>query len=117
MDKGNNLTLNEVGELIFNTTQAYLFREKTDLGIEVFMQKGSLQEMMTLLMQDGSRLLVKTFPHINYSNDLVFRIEVYKTKEGDLRGNRVAFLEANSKSTTGREVRSFVESFLSQVGL
>ena len=116
MDKGNNLTLKDVGDLIFRITQRYLFRKNEDVGMDVTLQTGSLQETMTLRLLDDSRLLIKTFPHKNFSHELVFRIEVYKTREGDMRGNKIAFLEASHHDSAVDEIHRFVQSFLSQLG-
>ena len=116
MDKGNNLTLKDVGDLIFRITQRYLFRKNEDVGMDVTLQTGALQETMILRLLDDSRLLVKTFPHKNFSHELVFRIEVYKTREGDMRGNKIAFLEASQHDGAVDEIHRFVQSYLSQLG-
>ena len=97
MDKGNNLTLNEVGELIFNTTRFQRENRSGDRSC-----KRARFKMMTLLMQDGSRCLLKP-SHKNHSNDLVFRIEVYKTKEGD-HAEIAPLLEANRNNGTRSKV-------------
>lgn len=116
MDKGNNLTLRDVGDLIFRITQRYLFRKNEDVGMDVTLQAGALQETMILRLLDETRLLVKTFPHKNFSQELVYRIEVYKTREGDMRGNKIAFLEASQHDSAVDEIHRFVQSFLSQLG-
>jgi hypothetical protein len=116
MEKGINLTLQDVGDLIFRITQRYLFRKNEDLGMDVTIQAGPLQETMILRLLDETRLLVKTFPHKNFSQELVFRIEVYKTREGDMRGNKIAFLEASNHDSAVDEIHRFVQSYLSQLG-
>lgn len=116
MDKGNYLTLRDVGDLIFRITQRYLFRKNEDFGMDVTLQAGALQETMVLRLLDNTHLLVKTFPHKNFSQELVFRIEVYKTREGDMRGNKIAFLEASHHDSAVDEIHRFVQSFLSQLG-
>jgi hypothetical protein len=117
MGKNDNLTLNDVGELIYRAAQSYLFKGSSDLGVEFYSHKSELQELMTLEFPDRSRLLIKLFPHKNYNNKLVYRIEVYKTKEGDLRGNKIAFLETQSTEGAQEEIESFVDSFLNQIKL
>jgi hypothetical protein len=117
MGKNDNLTLNDVGELIYRSAQDNLFRNNIDHGAKFFIQKSDIQELMTLEFPDKSRLLIKLFPHKNYNNKLVYRIEVYKTKEGDLRGNKIAFLETQSREASQEEIVSFVDSFLTQIKL
>ncbi len=116
MEKGINLTLRDVGDLIFRITQRYLFRKNEDVGMDVTLQTGSIQETMILRLPDETRLLVKIFPHKNFSHELVYRIEVYKTREGDMRGNKIAFLEASQHDSAVDEIHRFVQSFLSQLG-
>ncbi len=115
MEERKNLTLRAVGDLVFQQIQDYLFRDSKDRGIELFIQQGQLQEMHTLLMPDKSRILVKIYPHKNYASNLVFRMEVYKTLEGDLRGNKVEFFEADSEELTPDELHGFVETFLARI--
>lgn len=116
MEKKFNLSLRDVGDLIYRITQRYLFRKNEDLGLDVTLQASPLQETVILRLLDETRLLVKTFPHKNYSNELVYRIEVYKTREGDMRGNKVAFLEASQHEGAVDEIHRFVQSFLAQLG-
>ncbi|MDD3000050.1 MAG: hypothetical protein EOM80_06460 [Erysipelotrichia bacterium] len=116
MDKGQHLTLRDVGDLMFRVTQRYLFRNNEDFGIDISLQSSPLQESMILRLIDDSRLLVKTFPHKNFSQEFVYRIEVYKTREGDMRGNKIAFLEASQHESAVEEIQQFVQSYLSQVG-
>lgn len=115
MEERKSLTLREVGDLVFQHIQDYLFRDSKDRGIELFIQQGELQELQTLLMPDNSRILVKIYPHKNYAGNLVFRMEVYKTKEGDLRGNKVEFFEADSNELTTAELHGFVATFLAKI--
>ena len=49
-------------------------------------------------------------------NAPVFRTEVYKTKSGDMRGNRIAFVEISLDSGATDEIRLFIEGVLSQLG-
>lgn len=116
MEKTVGLTLQDVGDLIFRITQRYLFRKNIDFGMDVTIQAESLQETFTLRMLDNTRLLVKTFPHKNYSQELVFRIEVYKTRVGDMRGNKIAFMEASQAQDSVGEIHRFVQSYLAQLG-
>ncbi|GAB4272032.1 MAG: hypothetical protein Kow0029_10280 [Candidatus Rifleibacteriota bacterium] len=116
MEKGGSLTLQDVGDLIFRITQRYLFRKNEDVGMDVTIQTGPLQETLTLRLLDNTHLLVKTFPHKNYSHELVYRIEVYKTREGDMRGNKIAFMEASHSDDCVDEIHRFVQSFLAQLG-
>ncbi len=116
MDKGSSLSLRDVGDLVFRITQRYLFRKNEDVGIDITLNAESIQETMILRLPDETRLLVKIFPHKNFSQELVYRIEVYKTREGDLRGNKIAFLEASHHDSAVDEIHRFVQSFLSQLG-
>ena len=116
MEKGFYLSLQDVGELIYRATQRYLFRKNEDLGMDVTIQIGALQETMILRLLDGSHVLVKVFPHKNFSQELVYRIEVYKTREGEMRGTKIAFLEASRQDSAVVEIQRFVQSFLSQMG-
>ena len=116
MEKESSLNLNDIGELLYRITQRYLYRKNTDTGVDITIQADSLQETMTLRLPDDSRLLVKTFPHKNFAQQLVYRIEVYKTRLGDMRGNKVAFMEALPVDSSIDEIHRFVQSFLSQLG-
>ncbi|MDN5279772.1 MAG: hypothetical protein PWR01_3737 [Clostridiales bacterium] len=116
MDKGVSLTLQDVGDLIFRIIQRYLFRTNQDVGMDVTIQAGPLQETLVLRLLDKTHLLVKIFPHKNFSHELVYRIEVYKTREGDMRGNKIAFMEASQSDDSIDEVHRFVQSFLAQLG-
>ncbi len=116
MEKGFNLSLQDVGDLIFRAAQHYLFRNREDYGMDVTIQTGALQESIILRLQDYSHLLVKVFPHKNFSQEFVYRIEVYKTREGEMRGVKIAFLEASRKDSAIVEIQRFVENFLSQLG-
>lgn len=109
-------SLQDIGDLIFKIVQRYLFRKNTDPGVDITMHSGPLQETLVLRLLDNTHLWVKTFPHKNFSNKLVYRIEVYKTREGDLRGNKIAFMEAASDNDSVDEVYRFVQSFLAQHG-
>ena len=116
MDKEFYLTLQDVGDLIYRASQHYLFRNKDDYGMDVTMQTGALQETLILRLQDYSHLLIKVFPHKNFSQEFVYRIEVYKTREGEMRGVKIAFLEASRHDSAVMEIQKFVEHFLSQLG-
>ena len=116
MEKGISLTLRDVGDLIFRISQRYLFRKNEDLGMDVTIQAGPLQETFVLRLIDNTHLLVKIFPHKNFSQELVYRIEVYKTREGDMRGNKIAFMEASRHDNAVDEIHRFVQSFLAQLG-
>ncbi len=116
MEKTVNLSLQDVGDLIFRIIQRYLFRKNTDVGMDVTIQTAPLQETLILRLIDNTHLLVKTFPHKNYSQELVFRIEVYKTRSGDMRGNKIAFMEASQHDDSIDEIHRFVQSFLAQLG-
>lgn len=116
MEKGFYLSLQDVGDLIYRATQRYLFRKNEDYGMDISIQTGALQETMTLRLLDNSHLLVKVFPHKNFSQEFVYRIEVYKTREGEMRGTKIAFLEASRQDSAVVEIQKFVQSFLSQLG-
>ncbi|MFZ5951187.1 MAG: hypothetical protein ACOYXC_10805 [Candidatus Rifleibacteriota bacterium] len=116
MEKNVSLTLQDVGDLIFRIIQRYLFRKNTDVGMDITIQAGPLQETLILRLLDKTHLLVKTFPHKNFSHELVYRIEVYKTREGDMRGNKIAFMEASQGDDSVDEIHRFVQSFLAQLG-
>ncbi len=116
MEKGYYLSLQDVGDLIYRASQRYLFRKNDDLGMDVTIQTGSLQETMILRLLDSSHVLVKVFPHKNFSQELVYRIEVYKTREGEMRGTKIAFLEASRQDSAIIEIQRFVQSYLSQMG-
>jgi len=117
MGKSVGLNLNDVGDLIFRVSQLYLFKENKDLGVDVTIQSGALQEMFSLRFPDGRKLMVKIYPHKNFSNEPVFRIEVYRTKKGDMRGNRIAFMEALTHRDAVDEIQRFVKSYLGQLGI
>lgn len=117
MGKSIGLNIKDVGDLIFRVSQLYLFKDGKDIGADITIRSGELQEMFSLRFLDNKRLLVKVYPHRNYSNEPVFRIEVYRTKEGDMRGNRIAFMEALTTKDSVEEIQRFVKSYLSQLGL
>ena len=111
MEKGFYLSLQDVGDLIYRATQRHLFRNNEDLGMDVTIQTGVLQETMVLRLLDNSHILVKVFPHKNFSQELIFRIEVYKTREGEMRGTKIAFLEASRHDSSTIEIQRFVQSY------
>ena len=117
MGKNIGLNIRDVGDVIFRVSQLFLFQNNTDIGADLTIRSGSLQETLSLRFQDGKRLLVKVYPHKNYTNEPVFRIEVYRTKKGDMRGNRISFMEALTTKDSVDEIQRFVKSFLSQLGL
>ncbi len=116
MEKEFYLSLQDVGDLIYRATQRFLFRQKEDLGMDVTIQTSALQETLVLRLLDNSHVLVKVFPHKNFSQELIYRIEVYKTREGEMRGTKIAFLEASRQDSSTTEIQRFVESFLAQLG-
>lgn len=117
MGSSIGLNLKDVGDLIFRVSQLYLFKDGADLGADITIQSGDMQEMFTLRFPDNRRLLVKVYPHRNFSNETVFRIEVYRTKEGDMRGNKIAFMEALTHRDAVDEIQRFVKSYLGQLEL
>ncbi|HEY9070240.1 MAG TPA: hypothetical protein VIV61_08265 [Candidatus Ozemobacteraceae bacterium] len=116
MEKGSHLTLVDVGDIVFRVMQNFLFREQRDPGVEVTINSNAYQESLFLRLPDFSTLLIKIFPHRNFMNAPVFRTEVYKTKSGDMRGNRIAFVEISLDSGASDEIRLFIEGVLSQLG-
>ncbi len=116
MEKGSDLTLVDVGDIVFRVMQRFLFRKNGDPGVVVTANSSALQESLFLRLPDTSTLLIKMFPHRNFLNETVYRIEVYKTKTGDMRGNRVGFVEVSLDSGATEEIRLFVEGALSQLG-
>ena len=117
MEKGPGLTLRDVGDAVYRVMMRYLCRNGTDLGAEMTMNSTSLQESLMVHLLDTTNLLIKTFPHRNYLQLDVFRIEVYKTRPGDMRGNRVAFVEIPRDDYSLGEIKSFIEGALGQSGL
>lgn len=116
MDKKTDLTLIDVGDTVFRVLMHGLFRKGTDLGVEFSCSSSPLQDSLFLFLPDLSHVLIKMFPHKNYLNLDVFRIEVYKTRPGDMRGNRVAFVEASNGVDAFEEIRRFTEGILPQLG-
>ena len=117
MGKSVGLNLQDVGDLIFRVSQLYLFKDGRDIGADITIQSSAMQEMFSLRFPDNRRLLVKVYPHRNFSSESVFRIEVYRTKEGDMRGNKIAFMEALTNRDAVDEIQRFVKSYLGQLGL
>ncbi|MBF0499872.1 MAG: hypothetical protein HQM09_07055 [Candidatus Riflebacteria bacterium] len=117
MEKGKLLTLTELGQAVFKTVDTYLARFGRDMGVEMSLVVGPLQESFTLFLPDGSSLFLKTFPHKNFKNETVFRIEVYMTRSGDMRGNRVAFIEIARVQESLIEIPPFVEGVLTRSSL
>ncbi len=117
MEKTVDLTLLDVGDTVFRVMQRCFFRRGQDPAVEVMLVSSEFQESLNLRFPDATNLLIKIFPHKNYMQVAVFRIEVYKTKPGDMRGNRVAFVESPRGSQAFEEIRLFIEGVLSQSGL
>ena len=117
MEKGIDLTLCDVGDIVFRVMLRYFYRSGSDLGAEMSMNSTPLQESCLVHLLDTTNLLIKMFPHRNYLQNAVFRIEVYKTKPGDMRGTRVAFVEIPKGHDILGEVKSFIEGALAQSGL
>jgi hypothetical protein len=116
MEKEYYLSLQDVGDLIYRVTQIYLFRNNEDQGIDISIQTSPLQETLIMRLMDNSHILVKIFPHKNFSQTFVYRIEVYKTTEGEMRGTKIAFFEASKHDSSVTEIQKFVHSYLSQLG-
>ncbi|MFZ2957864.1 MAG: hypothetical protein WA705_13335 [Candidatus Ozemobacteraceae bacterium] len=117
MEKGNLLKISDVGEAIFKTVETIIARFGRDMGVELSLVTAPLQESFTLLLPDESNLFIKVFPHKNFLNETVFRIEVYTTRPGDMRGNRVAFVEIGRSSESLSEIPPFVEGVLTRSSL
>ncbi|NLI78292.1 MAG: hypothetical protein GX442_17885 [Candidatus Riflebacteria bacterium] len=117
MEKGIKLTLVDVGDAAFRVLQRYLFRRGTDPGAEVTVTSSDMQESLFVRLADSSTILTKIFPHKNFLEEGVYRIEVFRTKPGDLRGNRVAFVEIPKGTDAVEEIRLFIEGVLSQSDL
>lgn len=116
MEKGSDLTLVDVGDIVFRVMQRFLFRRNCDPGVSVTANSSALQESFFLRLPDTSTLLIKIFPHRNFMNESVYRIEIYKTRSGDMRGNRVGFVEISLDSSASEEIRLCIEGALSQLG-
>ncbi len=110
-------TLVDVGDAAFQVLMGYLHRRGTDPGAEVTITSSGLQESIFLRLVDTTVLLMKIFPHKNFLDQGVFRIEVFRTRPGDLRGNRIAFVEIPKGNDAREEVRLFIEGVLGQCDL
>jgi len=117
MGKVQLLKLSEVGDSIYQTIEAYLGTFMHDAGVEMSLTGTVLQEGLMLFLPDDSSLFFKVFPHKNLRNETVFRIEVYQTKPGDLRGNRIGFIEVQREPGALSEVPPFVEGVLTRSSL
>lgn len=111
------ITLREIGDAAFAILMGYLHRGGTDPGAEVTLSSSDLQETIFLRLIDTTLLLMKIFPHKNFLDQSVFRIEVFRTRPGDLRGNRIAFVEIPKGDDAREEIRLFIEGVLSQCDL
>lgn len=114
MDKDRLLILPDVGDAIFRTIEAYLGNLGRDVGVEMSVTGTALQEGLTVFLPGGSSLFFKVFPHKSLKNETVFRIEVYETKTGDLRGNRIGFIEIFRTLEALPEIPPFVEGVLTR---
>ena len=117
MEKGVKLTLQDVGDAAFRVLQRYLFRSDADVGAEVSITSSELQESIFVKLVDATTLLIKIYPHKNFMAQAVFRIEIYRTKLGDLRGNRVAFVETPKGNDAVSEIKMFLEGVLGQLSI
>lgn len=117
MGKVQLLKLSEVGDSIHQTIEAYLGTFSNDAGVEMSLTGTVLQEGLMVFLPDDSSLFFKVFPHKNLKNETVFRIEVYQTKPGDLRGNRIGFIEVQRERGALAEVPPFVEGVLTRSSL
>lgn len=116
MEKGNYLKLDDICDLLLKAVERYLFRKNEDPCVDITINSEPLQKLINLLLPQDDSLRIKLFPHRNYAEELVYRIEVYRTKSGDLRGNKIAFIEASSHEGAIDEIHRFVQSFLAQLG-
>ena len=103
--------------IIFKTVETIFARYGRDMGVEMSLVTSPLQESFTLLLPDESSLFIKVFPHKNFLNETVFRIEVYTTRPGDLRGSRVGFVEIRRSCESLSEIPPFVEGVLARSSL
>jgi len=117
MEQGTTLNLLDVGDAVYRVMQRFLFRNGNDPGAEIWINSSSMQESINVKLADSTTLLIKIFPHKNYLLLGVFRIEVYKTKPKDMRGNRIAFVEVPNGTDGIQEIKLFIEGVLSQNGL
>lgn len=114
MDKKMTKTLVDIGDLAFQAIMSYLYRNKTDSQTEVTLNSNDLQETIFLHFADNTDLVIKIFPHKNFLDKAVFRFEVFRTRPGDPRGNRIAFVEIPKGEDTQGEIRLFIEGILGQ---
>lgn len=116
MEHPTNLTLLDVGDTVFQTLMRGLFRKGVDPCVEIYSSSSPLQESLFLYLADASHVLIKMFLHKNYLQHDVFRIEVFKTRPGDMRGNRVAFAETSRGLEAREEIQRFTEGVFSHLG-
>lgn len=117
MEKVNRFILAHVADEIFAEIRATMVRRQSDLGVDISLLGGFAQETIAMRLADTSFMSIKVFPHRNFQNISVFRVEVYKTIPGDMRGNRITFVEISQEGTSPEEIHKFTEGILSRAGL
>lgn len=117
MEKISDLTLDRVGQLILESIRSFLQAQPRDVGIEWKFQANAFQETFSVNFFDEITLLLKIFPHKNIIREKIFRIEVYQSHGGEMRGRRIASEEIPKSDTIEEDIRSFVHGILSRAGV
>mgnify|MGYP001602497596 CR=1 FL=1 len=113
----SRFVLSQVSDEIFAEVRATMVRKESDLGMDISTLGGFGQETIMMRLADTSFMSIKMFPHRNFQNIPVFRIEVYKTIPGDMRGNRITFIEMPQEGSTVEEIKTFTQGILQRAGL
>ncbi|HNV70733.1 MAG TPA: hypothetical protein PKO06_13615 [Candidatus Ozemobacteraceae bacterium] len=117
MEKVTRYTLAQIADEIFSEIRATMVRMRSDLGVDISLLGGFAQETIAMRLADSSFMSIKVFPHRNFQSQNVFRVEVYKTIPGDMRGNRITFVEISQEGTDPEDIRKFTEGVLSRSGI
>ncbi|MBF0408373.1 MAG: hypothetical protein HQM10_13565 [Candidatus Riflebacteria bacterium] len=115
MEERNDLTLELVGNILFDSIRNLITREGNIGDFEFSIQFCSIQEIFNIIFPDNRSLFIKSFPHKNFLGNDVFRLEFFLTLPGDKRGNRVAFSEIENVGHAYSEIPGLVERMMIKI--
>ncbi len=116
MENLKPISLRDLGDWI-HMILSKQFSSGDNVLVEMTMTGTSMQETISLKLPDRSHAFLKVFPHKNYLGDGVFRIEVFHTRPGDMRGTRIAFIEVPRHERALEELQRFMAGIMPQLGV
>lgn len=117
MENLNPLALRDLADWVYTLIQKRVATLSPERVVETVMVGNPMQETFSLKLPDRSNAFVKVFPHKNHLGEGVYRLEVFHTRPGDMRGTRIAFIEVPRHEKGLEETQRFMGGVLPQIGL